>query len=513
MHNMNMNMTRRQLALAAATSAALVALPVQAQSSAGALNLAMVGEPPTLDPVMSTADLVITIMQHVYEPLFTWDANWRLVPMLASAMPKISGNGLRYQIPVRQGVKFHDGRTMAVDDVVASLERWLAVSPRGKGVAGDVESVKAVGNEVEIVLKKPYAPLIAQLAMPNAAIMPKDTLAPQLTKFIGTGPFQFKERRPDQYVLLTRFDAYSARSEVASGLSGKRLAMVSELRFVPVPNANTRVEGALSGQFHYADQLPLEAMPRLERQSGVSPVLQPGFGFPYLVFNTREGVMANQGMRRAVQIAFGQGDALSAAFGDKRFYTVEANHFPKNTPFFSDSGSDRYNQANAVKAKSDALAAGYKGEPIRMMTSRQFEFHHTMMQVMADQLRKAGFTVDLQVVDWASLVQRRGDSKLWDVFMTHSPMFPEPTLSPPQLGEGAPGWWGSPAKDKALDAFNQQPDPSKRPALWAGVQQVVADEVPYINMGKFSALGARSDRLAAYEPRLWPAFWNVSLNR
>jgi peptide/nickel transport system substrate-binding protein len=69
-------------------------------------------------------------------------------------MPKISGNGLRYQIPVRQGVKFHDGRTMAVDDVVASLERWLAVSPRGKGVAGDVESVKAVGNEVEIVLKK-----------------------------------------------------------------------------------------------------------------------------------------------------------------------------------------------------------------------------------------------------------------------------------------------------------------------------------------------------------------------
>ena len=508
-----MNMTRRQLAVAAAASASLVALPVGAQGSAGGVKLAMVGEPPTLDPVMSTADLVITIMQHVYEPLFTWDANWRLVPMLAGAMPKISNNGLRYQIPIRQGVKLHDGRTHSVYDVVAARDRWLTVSPRGKGVAGDVASVKAVGGEVEIVLKKPYAPLIAQLAMPNAAVMPKDTLAPQLSKFVGTGPFQFKERRPDQYVLLTRFDGYSARPEAASGLAGKREAMVSELRFIPVPNANTRVEGALSGQFHYADQLPLEAMARIEKQSGVSPVLQSGFGFPYLVFNTREGVMANQGLRRAVQVAVGQGQMLAAAFGDQRFFAVEANHFPKNTPFFADAGADRYNQGNAAKAKADAQAAGYKGEPIRMLTSRQFEFHHTMMQVMADQLRKVGFTVDLQVVDWATLVQRRGDSKLWDVFMTHSPMFPEPTLSPPQLGEGAPGWWSSPAKEKALDAFNQQPDPAKRPALWAGVQQVVADEVPYINMGKFAALGARSDRLTAYEPKLWPAFWNVSLTR
>jgi peptide/nickel transport system substrate-binding protein len=113
-----------------------------------------------------------------------------------------------------------------------------------------------------------------------------------------------------------------------------------------------------------------------------------------------------------------------------------------------------------------AEKAGYKGEPIRLLTSRNFEFHHTMMQVMAEQLRAAGFKPEMQVVDWATLVQRRGDSKVWDIYMTHSGQFPEPMLSPPQLGDGAPGWWDTPAKAKVLGEFNRQSDPNRRAALW-----------------------------------------------
>jgi hypothetical protein len=64
-----------------------------------------------------------------------------------------------------------------------------------------------------------------------------------------------------------------------------------------------------------------------------------------------------------------------------------------------------------------------------------------MSLMMAEQLKRAGFKVDLNVVDWATLVQRRNDSKLWDIYITHSGQFPEPMLSPPQLGDGAPGWW------------------------------------------------------------------------
>jgi len=485
----------------------------QAQKSA--LNLAMVAEPQSLDPMASTQDLVGTIMQHVYEPLFTFDGKWNTVPMLAESLPTISKDGLRYTIALRKGVPLHSGRDLDADDVVASLKRWMEMAPRGKAVAKEVADLSAKGpHTVEITLKNAYAPLLPQLALPSgmAAIMAKETIAQPLKDYIGTGPYRFKERRPDQYVLLTRFEKYAARKEPANGYGGKREAAVEELRFVPVPNANTRVEGALAGQFHYADLLPIEALPRLEKSGGKTvPIVTASFGFPYLVFNTKEGVMSSLDLRRAAQTAIGEGEMLAAGFGDTRFFIAEGNHFPKGTPFYSDAGTTAYNERNAVKAKTQASQAGYKGEPIRVLTSRQYDFHYNMALIMAEQLKRAGFKADLNVVDWATLVQRRNDPKLWDIYITHSGQFPEPMLSPPQLGEGAPGWWSTPAKQAALSAFNQETNPGKRGALWGQVQKVVYDEVPYVNVGKFNSLSARAPSLENYTPATWPFFWNVRL--
>ena len=508
---------RRRIAAVAALACAIALgapVPSHAQGKS-ALNLAMIGEPPTLDVQSTPADLVCIIMQHVYEPLYTFDAKANLVPMLADGLPKVSADGKVYSIALRQGVKLHSGRDLDAEDVVASLKRWMEVSPRGKSVNAQVESLAAKGPlALEITLKNAYAPLLAQLAMASgmAAIMAKETLAQPLKEFVGTGPYRFKERRPDQYVLLTRFDGYSARKEAPSGYGGKRTATMEELRFVPVPNANTRVEGALAGQFHYADLLPIEALGRLEKASGKTvPLLTPSFGFPYLVFNTKEGSMAQQAVRKAAQTALGPGEMLAAGFGDTRSFIAEGNHFPKGTPFYSDAGTANYNERDARKAKAQAEQAGYKGAPVRILTSRQYDFHHNMALIMAEQLKRAGFKAELNVVEWATLLQRRADPKLWDIYITHSGLFPEPMLSPPQLGDGAPGWWTSPAKTAALAALNQEPNPAKRGPLWAKVQQVVYDEVPYIQVGKFASLSARSPVLQGYTPFTYPFFWNTSL--
>ena len=506
---------RRRTALTAAALVGVsIGLPAFAQNKS-ALNLAMIGEPPTLDIMSTPADLVCIIMQHVFEPLFTFDAKAAIVPMLAESLPKVSADGKQYSIALRKGVMLHNGRELNADDVVASLKRWMDVSPRGKSISKEVTELSAKGSHaVEISLKNSYAPLLSQLAMASgmAGIMAKESLAQPLKEYVGTGPYQFKERRPDQYVLLTRFDKYSARKEAASGYGGKRTAVVDELRFVPVPNANTRVEGALAGQFHYADLLPIEALARIEKAPGkVVPIMTPSFGFPYLVFNTKEGVNASQGVRQALRTAIGQGEMLAAGFGDTRFFIAEGNHFPKGTPFYSTAGTEFYNERNATKAKELGAKAGYKGETVRILTSRQYEFHYNMALIMAEQLKRGGFKAELNVVDWATLIQRRADAKLWDIYITHSGQFPEPMLSPPQLGDGAPGWWSSPAKQAALSALNQEPNPAKRGALWGKVQQVVYDEVPYVNVGKFASLSAKSPALEGYAAHTYPFFWNTSL--
>lgn len=486
--------------------------PVFAQSA----NLAMVGEPQSLDPMASSADLVGTIMQHVYEPLYTFDEKWALQPMLAAAMPEIADGGKKYTIKLREGVKLHNGRDMNADDVVASLKRWMEMTPRGKAIAKGLAGIEAKGAAtVEISLNAPNPALVAHLALPSgfAGIMAKESIANPLTEFVGTGPYKFKERKPDQFVVLVKHEGYAARSEAASGYAGKREARIPELRFIPVPNANTRVEGTIAGQYQFADQLPVESFKKVSGAAGVKAELTMPYGFPYIPLNTRQGPFADVKLRQAFQMALSDTEMLMAAFGDPKFFAAAAEHFPKGSPFYSDAGASAYDKADAAGAKKLLAEAKYDGAPIRILNSKQYDFHHRIALVLAENLKAAGFQTQLDVVDWATLVQRRSDPGVWDVYITHSPFLPEPMLSPPQLGDDAPGWWKTPAKEAALAAFNREADPVKRAALWAKVQQVVYDEAPYVRVGNFASLAGLSAKLKGYKPMPWPAFWNTELGQ
>ena len=511
------NPLRRKVLLAGALGASALALGGNKALAAGgqSASLAMIGDPQTLDPMLTTADLVGTIMQHVYEPLYTFDASWNVVPMLAKSMPAISDDGKVFEIELRENVPFHDGSILSADDVIASLERWTRISPRGKAVAKEIAQIAKVSpSKIAIHLNNRYAPLLAQLAFPSgmAAIMPKSTVADQMASFIGTGPYKLKERRPDQYTILDRFDSYAARGEEPSGFGGRRTAAIKELRFVPVPDSNTRVAGAMAGQFAYADLLPVESMGRLERAGeGIVPIIGKNFGFAYMVFNTKEGTLQSRAMRQAVQTAIGAEELMAAAFGDPRFFIVEPNFFPKGTPYYSEAGAGHYNNNDPKKAAELAKKAGYGNKPIRILASRQYEFHYNIAMVLVEQFKRAGLAADLQVVDWATLLQRRNDPKVWDIYITHSGLFPEPILSPPQLGSGAPGWWESPEKAAAIKAFNEEVDLAKRGPLWGQVQAVVYEQVPFVELGKFNSLSARSSRLQGFVPSAWPFFWNTKL--
>ena len=107
----------------------LAAMPLvsfAAPPKGGAANLAMIGEPQSLDPMASTADLVGTIMQHVYETLYTFDSKWNATPMLADGMPKVSADGLTYAINIRKGVKLHSGRDLDAESSAASADAGSA---------------------------------------------------------------------------------------------------------------------------------------------------------------------------------------------------------------------------------------------------------------------------------------------------------------------------------------------------------------------------------------------------
>src|SRR6478609_7411067 len=145
----------------------LASSPALAQSG-GVINVATIGEPPTLDPMTSTADLVGIVTQHMFETLYTFDKKWNVTPLLAESLPEVSADGKTYTIKLRTGIKFHDGSDMASDDVVASLNRWIKLASRGKQASGFIESINASDPATVVIkLKQPYAPLASLLAFNN----------------------------------------------------------------------------------------------------------------------------------------------------------------------------------------------------------------------------------------------------------------------------------------------------------------------------------------------------------
>lgn len=485
-----------------------------APASAQTLNVAIVGEPETLDPMMSTKDVVSIVTQHFVETLYTFDESWAVAPLLAADLPTISDDGLTYSIDLREGITFHDGSSMDSADVVASLNRWLEVATRGRGVAEQVAGVTATSDySIEIQMNEAYSPLLSLLAFSNSAavVYPEEALAETMTNIVGTGPYQIIEHVPDQYLQLGRFDGYVSRDEPSSGAAGARAQTADEIRFVPVPDANTRVEGLLSGQFDFADGLPAESLARIEASDVADPLLLRPFGWPIFAINHKDGLLTDLPVRQALQAALPIDDMLFAAFGDDNFFVVDGPLYPEGWSWRTDAGADLYNQNNQERAGGLLEEAGYDGTPLRILTSRQYEFHFKMAEVAAAALEQAGFAVQMDVVDWATLGQRRNDPALWDIYITHSPFLPEPALTSMYASTSRLGWEDE-EKDAILAQFTTETDPARRQALFADLQRRVYEDVGFIKIGGFNALMGHRAGLTGVTATPWPFFWNANVN-
>ena len=257
---------------------------------------------------------------------------------------------------------------MTSDDVVASLKRWMDMAPRGKARRqGDQGASRPrAPNAIVITLKRPYAPLLAHLALPNgfAAIMAKDSIATPLTQFVGTGPYMFKERKPDQYVQLVRFDGYSARKRAGERLWRQARGAARRAALRPGSqrqHARRRRRSRASTTSPTCCRSSLRAA--REARPTSKPVLTAPFGFPYLVLNTKQGPLANMALRQAVQASLN--DARHARRRLRRPEVLQSptpTTTPKNTPFYSTAGTEHYGKGDAKKAAALAAAAKYDGD-------------------------------------------------------------------------------------------------------------------------------------------------------
>jgi peptide/nickel transport system substrate-binding protein len=487
----------------------------------GTLTAAVPSDPTTLDWGINTDALTIDIAQNMFETLFAPDKSFAIRPMLASGYT-MSDGGRTYTINLRSGVKFQNGQTMTSADVVASMDRWFLVSGEGQNVKKDVDSVTAQGdNAVVVKLKAPRYSFISSLAsflqaciiLPASVAKAAGTQTLTDAQLIGTGPYKFQSYVHGQYVELTRFDQYSARTENWGGLAGKKVAYIDNLKFQVVSDTTQRINGLRTGLWQFAATLDLDNYQQVSTDPTMKAYGEANSLVEFALLNSGHGAFSNVKARQALNTLIDKNAMADATLGPATLWKPLSGAFalPDNKPMYSTAGENVYANHNAATAKQMFAAAGVTG-PINILTTHTYPNFYQMAVVLQSELQSIGIKANVEVYDFPTMIAKLTSSPNdWDISMT---AFAGEPLNPNQLLFLSPTWPGG-FKSDTINTILAQYDASttadQAHAAVVKLQQAVWDEVPDIAIGKQDLLSAGSTNLKDYENFIGQGFWNAYL--
>lgn len=236
----------------------------------------------------------------------------------------------------------------------------------------------------------------------------------------------------------------------------------------------------------------------------------PLFGMVF--FNSKGGVFkANYKLRQAILLALDMEKALIQGKKNER-WIPNGSIYQKNNSWYSSKGIESYSTVDRPRALNEAYQAGYTGQPIRLLASTNYPFHFQLAVSYSNQLRDAGFDVDLQIYDWKTLVKKRADSTQWDMFITHHSYVPDPTMLS-FMSERYPGWWDSPEKRKLKNLLSESTGTAERQQAWRKMQELIYQQLPALKTGDHFSYNIYSPKLVGMKKNFLtsPRFWNVAI--
>jgi peptide/nickel transport system substrate-binding protein len=482
--------------------------------SGGDLRIALNTQPPTIDPHMSTATATRDAARPIFETLVTLNSNYEVEPLLAESFEQ-SEDGLVTTFYLRKGVKFHNGKEMKAEDVVASLERWITKAGRARNAIGDGEFEVVDDYTIKLTLPAPSVGALHVLGAPGqyGGIMPKEIVenapAEGVDELIGTGPFKFVEWRQDQFIHYERFEDYQSPEGTPDGLAGKREALVDNLYIDFVTDGSTRVAGITTGQYDIGIAMPPDNYQQLESTQGVKNVVALSSGAAF-IFNKKEGIMTDPKMRQALNMALDYEEIMLAAFADPKFYRLSPGiMFPEQKDWYTDAGVENYNPNNPELAKQLFQEAGYNGETLRFLATRDYDYIYNIAVVVQAQLERIGVKAKVEVVDWPTMLKERTDSSKWDAFITGFSTVTDPTQHL-IFDASWPGWNEDEKTAELIAKIRTSATPAEAFPHWEELQEYTwKTHLPYIRVGDFYNLYSYRDDVAGFSEFEGVIPWNV----
>jgi peptide/nickel transport system substrate-binding protein len=478
------------------------------------LLIAVTAQPPTLDGALTASTLSIGIGGNIFEQLYTMNADYVPTPELAESYT-VSDNGLVYTFTLRKNVKFHNGKDMTAEDVVASMNRWLEVSARGKTLLGGSVFEKVDDHTVTLTVPTVTSDVLMIVSTRTffPVIMPSEVVAGAaaggVREYIGTGPYKLKEWKQDQYIHLEKYENYTIIDTPSSAYSGRKEAATPNLYYYFVTDHATRINGIKTGEYDVCESIPLENYDELKNLKNVILYSRTS-GSLNVFFNTRAGILAEPKYRQAVMACMNMEEIMLASYADPAHFTLDPGYMNIRQPQWAvKNGQELYDQRNPGKTRELLDKLGYKGETITLLTTPDYQEMYAATMVLQEQLRQAGFTAEVAAFDFPTFMETKGNYGKWDIFITSNSY----NIIPPMILAVNSSWAGFDAPEVAegLKKIRGASGDAEARQAWAELQQFMYEYGSSTALGHYNSLMATTDKVSDFVFFDQPIYWNAKV--
>lgn len=431
----------------------------------------------SIDVQVATDAPTLAVFSHVYETLFKITFNQKgeavFQPHLVESYKQI--NETVWEFKLKSGIKFHDGTLLTAKDVKASFERGPKVGGLPRILLGPVERVEVIDElTFRLVLKYPFSPIIAHLSHPSTAIVPAkvvelfpDKPIDNTSYIIGTGPFRFVEFKKNERTILEAFDGYWGPKPT-----------VKRIEWIPVPDDSTRISYLEAGAVDIATHIPPHLTQTLKNK-GFNVIQIPSTRVIYIGINVERinDLRVRQAMNYAVDknaivknILEGAGSVATAPIPPAVFGYTKLDPYPYDVN----------------KARQLIKEAGWEGKELVFVTPQgRYLRDREVADAVRAYLESIGLKVKVEVMEWASYIQRVTNQKDFDLYLLG---WSTVTLDADYglyslFRTGAPYnrmQYSNSEVDKLLDSARAESDQAKRLSYYESAQRIVWQDAPWI---------------------------------
>ncbi len=451
----------KKLLFAAAVAGAVLG-SVATASAKDSASFAMRLEPPGLDPRTGAAAAISQItLYNIFEGLTRIDSDGNVQPGLAESWT-ISDDGKTYTFKLVEGAKFHDGSDFDSSDVKFTFEANAAEDSQNKRKDRftNMESIETPdANTVVITLKEPRPDLLAQLGESTAVIVDPASVASNATNPVGTGAYKFDSWVKGDSVKMSAADTYRDAGNVP----------IKNVTFKFINDGTARMAALLSGSVDFSD-VPYELLATTAFDDGF--VISSGNtnGETILSTNNANEALSKLKVRQAIAHAINRQEIIDGAMGG--YGTPIGSHFAPHHPDYIDLTSTY--PYDPEKSKALLAEAGYPdGLELSLKLPPVDHYARKGGQIVASQLEKAGFKINIENVDWPKWLDEVYKKKNYDLsIVSHV----EPMDINIYAREGYYFNYDNDKFNEIIKAADSAQSPEKRTELLHQAQKILAEE-------------------------------------